>query len=196
MPVGSAQTAFREAAASDGIELEAAKVSWINQRGHFALPQVAAEIAGPALEDIFLALGGQSAAQMGKRVTALPGDFYHAPTRTFIETDETQHFTSFRMRTLELYPPRTPLGYDIGFYSELCRQWAHTADKYRAAKDATGFRPGGRQRQRAYNDALRDLVIPTMGHPPVIRIPILDDNGAAAYLRHRGMLLAALTREA
>lgn len=192
MPVGAAQADFRQAAATDGIELEAAKVSWINQRGHFALPRVAAEIAGPALEAIFMALEGQSAAQRGKRLIALPGDFYHAPTGTFIETDEMQHFTSFRLRTLELYPSGAPLGFDTNFYVHLCRQWAPTADKYRAAKDATGFGPGGRQRQRAYNDALRDLAIPAMGHPPVIRIPILDDNGAAAYMRHREMLLLAL----
>ncbi|MDQ0870185.1 hypothetical protein QFZ70_002658 [Arthrobacter sp. V1I9] len=193
MPVGAAQTAFREAAASDEIQLEVAKVSWINQRGHLALPKVAAKIAGPALEAIFLALEGQAAAQQGKRVIALPGDFYHAPTGTFIEIDEVQHFTSFRLQTLELYPPGVPLGYEISFFKNLCRQWAPTADKYRAAKDATGFGPGGRRRQRAYNDALRDLVIPTMGHPPVIRIPILDDHGAAAYLRHREMLLLAMS---
>lgn len=77
MPVGAAQAAFGEAAASDGIRLEAAKVSWINQRGHFALPQAAADIAGPALETIFLALGDETATQLGKRVIALPGDFYH-----------------------------------------------------------------------------------------------------------------------
>ncbi|MCT9625770.1 hypothetical protein HWD94_11615 [Pseudarthrobacter equi] len=193
MPVGAAQAAFREAAASDGIQLEVAKVSWINQRGHLALPKVAAEIAGPALEAIFLALEGQTAAQLGKRVVALPGDFYHAPTGTFIETDEMQHFTSFRLRTLELYPLGVPLGFDISFFKHLCRQWAPTADKYRAAKDATGFGPGGRQRQRAYNDSLRDLVIPAMGHPPVIRIPILNDNGAAAYLSHREMLLLPMS---
>lgn len=35
-------------------------------------------------------------------------------------------------------------------------------------KTAIGFGPGGRQ--RAYNDALRDLVTPTLGHPPVIRV--------------------------
>lgn len=193
MPVGAAQAAFREAAASDGIRLEAAKVPWINQRGHFALPQAAADIAGPALETIFLALGGETAAQLGKRVIALPGDFYHAPTGTFIEIDEMQHFTSSRLRTLELYPPRAPVGFDVRVYADLCRQWAPRADKYRAAKDATGFGPGGRQRQRAYNDALRDLVIPAMGHPPVIRIPVLDDNGAAAYLSHREMLFSALS---
>lgn len=193
MPVGEAQADFAQAASRDGIQLEAAKVPWINQRGHLALPPRAAEVAGPALEAIFLALGGQSAAQRGKRVTALPGDFYHVPTGTFIETDETQHFTSFRLRTLELYPQGVPLGFDESLYTNLCRQLAPTADRYRAAKDATGFGPGGRQRQRAYNDALRDLVIPAMSHPPVIRIPVLDDNGAAAYLQNREMLFSALS---
>jgi len=91
-------------AARDGIQLEAARVPWINQQGHFALPHPAAEVVGPALEAIFRALNGEAAAQMGKRQTSLPGGFYHAPTGTFIETDETQHFTTFRLLTFELYP--------------------------------------------------------------------------------------------
>lgn len=86
-----------------------------------------------------------------------------------------------------------PLGFDVSSYNNLCRQCAPKADKYRAAKDATGFGPGGRQRQRAYNDALRDLVIPAMGHPAVIRVPILDDKGEAAYRRNRQTVLSALS---
>lgn len=194
MPVGAAQADFAQAAARDGIHLETAKVSWINQRGHFALPDPAASVAGPALDTIFRALGGEAAAQMGKRATALTGDFLHAPTGTFIETDETQHFTSFRLRTFELYPHGVPLGFDLNYYANLCRQWAPEADRYRAAKDATGFGPGGRQRQRAYNDALRDLAIPAMGHPPIIRVVILDNDGAAAYLRYREVINQALSR--
>lgn len=194
MPVGAAQADFAQAAARDGIHLETAKVSWINQRGHFALPDPAASVAGPALDTIFRALGGEAAAQMGKRATALTGDFLHAPTGTFIETDETQHFTSFRLRTFELYPHDVPLGFDLNHYANLCRQWAPKADRYRAAKDATGFGPGGRQRQRAYNDALRDLAIPAMGHPPIIRVVILDNDGAAAYLRYREVINQALSR--
>lgn len=192
MPVGGAQAAFLAAAARDGLQLQAAKVPWINQRGHFALPQPAAEVVGPALSTIFAALGGQEDAQVAKKVIALRGDFYHPPTRTFLETDEMQHFTSFRLRTLELYPPETPLGFDADTYESLCRQWAKKADRYRASKDATGFGPGGRQRQRAYNDALRDLVIPAMGYPPVVRVPILDDDGAAAYQQRREMLRSML----
>ena len=95
---------------------------------------------------------------------------------------------------MELYPPGVPLGFAKDEYASLCRQLAPRADKYRAAKAATGFGPGGRQRQRAYNDALRDLVIPAMGHPPVIRISILDDNGEAAYMRNREMLAFKLSR--
>lgn len=98
MPVGAAQVAFRVAAARDGIQLETAKVPWINQRGHSGLPQEAAETAGAALAAIFLALRGQSDVQAGKRMTALPGDFYYSPTGTFIETDELQHFTTFRLQ--------------------------------------------------------------------------------------------------
>ena len=55
-----------------------------------------------------------------------------------------------------------------------------------------GFGIGGRQKQRAYNDALRDLTIPAMGHPPLIRVPILDGNGSATYVRYRETLLLAL----
>jgi hypothetical protein len=138
--------------------------------------------------------GGDVAAQLGKRATALRGDFFHAATGTFIETDETQHFTSYRLQTLELYPQSVALGFDADYYSSLCRRWARTADKYRASKDATGFGVGGRQRQRAYNDALRDLAIPAMGYPPLIRVPILDSDGAGGYLRQREALILALSR--
>jgi hypothetical protein len=31
-----------------------------------------------------------------------------------------------------------------------------------------------------------------MGHPPVIRVPILNGNGVAAYHAHREQILAAL----
>ncbi|MFF2031112.1 hypothetical protein [Arthrobacter sp. NPDC058192] len=194
MPVGAAQAAFSAAAARDGIYLETAKVPWINQRGHFGLPQTALDVAGAALSAIFLALKGESGVQSGKPVTPLPGDFYHAPSGTFIETDESQHFTSFRLQSLELYPLGVPLGFEKDEYANLCRQLAPRADRYRAAKAATGFGPGGRRRQRAYYDALRDLVTPAMCPPPLIRIPILDDDGETTYSRHREMLMSKLSR--
>lgn len=194
MPVGDAQAAFRAAAALDGIQLEPARVPWINQRGHFGLPERAAIAAAP-LDDIFDDLGGQTDVHKSKRTTALRGDFYHERSRTFIEIDEIQHFTSFRRRTLERYSGTIPLGFQLEEYLELCRQHAPRADKYRATKDAVGFGPGGRQRQRAYYDALRDLAVPSMGHPSLIRIPILDGDGAAGYAANRDLIRSALGRD-
>jgi hypothetical protein len=191
VPVGSAQAAFHTAAARDGIILSPAKVPWLNQRGHYSLP-IEAEVAINTLEEIFTSLGGRPNEQQAKRSTTLPGDFFHADSGTFVEIDEMQHFTSFRLRTLYLYPGDAPLGFDLHQYRELCQRMAPSADKYRAAKEAVGFGPWGRQRQRAYYDALRDLAIPAMGHPPVIRIPILDGDGETAYARHRGKLLTLL----
>lgn len=116
-----------------------------------------------SLERIFDALGGNRDAQAAKRITPLPGDFLHEPTGTLVEIDEHQHFTSHRLTALDLYPPSAPLGYDIDEYRDLCRTWAPRADRYRATKSAVGFGSGGRQRQRAYHDALRDLAAPFLG---------------------------------
>lgn len=193
MSVGEAQAAFRAAAARDGVLLDRATVPWINQRGHFGLPSEAASVSGP-LDVIFRELGGQPGVQAAKKLTPLPGDFLHRPTGTFIETDEMQHFTSFRLKTLELYPVGIHLAFDAADYASLCRHLAARADKYRAKKEASGFGPGGRQRQRAYYDALRDLTVPAMGHPPLIRVPVLDGDGSAAWLRHRHFVLAALAQ--
>lgn len=192
MPVGDCENAFLEAAAHEGIELVRYKQPWLNQRGHFVLPDDAAAAFLP-LDKIFHDLGGDSEAQSAKRTTALPGDFIHPPTGTMIEIDEVQHFTTFRMRTFAHYPRDASLGFDSDEYVDLCRSFCRTADKYRLNKAASGFGPGGRQRQRAYNDALRDLVIPAMGKPPLIRIPAPDGNGAAAFERNRTRVLRSLS---
>jgi hypothetical protein len=57
------------------------------------------------------------------------------------------------------------LGFDLSRYRKLCRKWCEKSDKYRRTKEARGFGANGRQRQRAYYDALRDLATPAMGHP-------------------------------
>src|SRR5947209_3469540 len=55
-----------------------------------------------------------------------------------------------------------------------------------------GFGVGGRQRQRAYYNALRDLAAHAMGHPPMIRIDAPVRDGAAAYYAHRERVLSLL----
>lgn len=193
MPVGDCERAFVAAAAADGIVLSRARVPWLNQRGHLGLPD-AAQAARAVLADIFAALGGDPVAQARKRLTALPGDFIHEPTGTFIEIDESQHFTSYRLLTLDHYPVDVPLGFEQDEYRSLCRQWSARSDKYRAAKAAVGFGEGGRQRQRAYHDALRDLAVPAVTGVPLIRVAAPDRDGAAAYQRAREQLLHLGTR--
>ena len=191
MPVGDCQDAFAHAAAEDGVALERASVPWLNQRGHLGLPPEA-DSAREVLDTVFRELGGNVAEQATKRLTPLPGDFVHAESGTFIEIDESQHFTSFRLLTLKHYPASWSLGFDLEEYRLLCQEWGPRSDKFHAAKPAVAFGAGGRRRQRAYHDALRDLATPAMGHPPVIRVAATERDGAAAYARHRDRIRSAL----
>lgn len=193
MPVGDTQRMIATVAQDDGIELSCQSVDWLNQRGHLGLPYDEARRATvELLERIYVELGGDLAMLGTARSTRLRGDFIHAPTCTLIEVDESQHFTSFRLRTLELYDPGTPLGFDIEEYKELCRKWQRASDGYFRTKSARGFGAAGRQRQRAYYDALRDLATPAMGYQPLVRIEAADRDPVDAYRRHRGSLRAAL----
>lgn len=191
MPVGDCENAFVEAALAHGVRLVRYKKPWLNQRGHFGLPDSASNIAVP-LERIFASLGGNASEQSVKRKISLPGDFIHESTGTLIEVDEVQHFTRFRLQTFSFYPYSSPLGFDVKEYTSLCKRHSPSADKYRHTKSAAAFGVGGRQRQRAYYDALRDLATPAMGHPALIRIPAPDGNGKAAFERNLERLLSDL----
>ncbi|RJK94737.1 hypothetical protein D5H78_12925 [Vallicoccus soli] len=188
MPVGDCERAFAAAAAEDEVELVRSRLPWLNQRGHLGLP-VELDSVTPVLERIFLALGGVLSEQAGKRLTPLPGDFLQPQSGVLVEIDEPQHFTSYRLLTLEMYPAGVALGYDLEHYKALCRAWSARSDKYRAAKAAPAFGPAGRQRQRAYNDALRDLAAAAMS-TCVVRADAPDRDGAAAYQRGRSRLRA------
>jgi hypothetical protein len=188
---GNCQRAFADAAAEDGIELRPQSFPWLCQQGHLALPERAAR-AAEALEPIYIALGGDLVALATARVTPLAGDFLHESTGTLVEIDESQHFTSARLTALELYPDDVPLAFSRDRYTALCREWQEASDRYYRTKAARAFGVGGRQRQRAYYDALRDLAAPAMGHPPLLRIDAPMRDGRAAYLAHRERLLGLL----
>lgn len=187
---GDTQREFAAAAAEDGIILERQSLPWLCERGHLALPDTATD-ARELLERIYLALGADLDLLGRGRPNRLPSDFIHPGTATLIEVDESQHFTTPRLMTLDLYPRNLPVGFDIDEYRELCRRWHHESDgDY--TKAARGFGVGGRPKQRAYYDSLRDIATPAMGHPPLIRIAAPLRNGRAAYASHRERLLAAL----
>jgi len=123
VPVGDCQRAFAAAAEADGVLLGPSRLPWINQRGHFGLPPEA-DAARVPLEAIFSALNGDPGAQAAKRTTPLTGDFIEASTGSLIEIDESQHFTSFRATSLDLYPSDALLGFDPDHYLALCRELA------------------------------------------------------------------------
>jgi hypothetical protein len=67
----------------------------------------------------------------------------------------------------------------------LISHWSSVADNFRAAKPAVDFpRPGGRRAQRAYFDAVRDLVAPSFGWT-VCRVPAPECNAVTAAARLR-----------
>jgi hypothetical protein len=201
---GDVQVAFAEAAAADGIVLGSQSFDWLCEQGHVGLERVAKARRDPALVRpvtealeqlgaIYARLGGDvSVLQASRENLLLPVELVHEPTGTVIEVDESPHFTSFRLAALALYRADAPLGFDIAEHVELCRTWSSTTDDLARGLAAKGFGFGGVQRERAYHDALFDLAVPAMGHPPVVRIAAVDGDGRAAYERQRDSLLTQL----
>jgi hypothetical protein len=194
--------AFARAAAEDGIALTAGSFDWLCEQGHVGLERVAKARRDPAivqpviaaleqLQAIYARLKGDPSVLGAARENLLLAvDLLHEPTGTVIEVDGPAHFTSFRLTALQLYRDDAPLGFDVEEHKALCREWCARSDGLDRALAAKGFGFGGRQRERAYHDALRDLATPAMGHPPVVRIAAVDEDGAGAYRRHRARLLA------
>ena len=202
MAPGDVQSAFAAAAAQDGVALQSASFDWLCEQGHVGLERVAKARRDPAivapviaaleqLQAIYARLKGDvSVLHAARENLLLPVELLHAPTGTVIEVDEAAHFTSFRLAALDLYRGDAPLGFDRDEHRALCREWAARSDGLERGLAAKGFGFGGRPRERAYHDALRDLATPAMGHPPVIRVAAVDGDGAAAYARHRADLLS------
>ena len=202
MAPGDVQSAFAAAAAQDGIALQSASFDWLCEQGHVGLERVAKARRDPAivapviaaleqLAAIYARLQGDvSVLHAARENLLLPVELAHDATGTVIEVDEAAHFTSFRLTALDLYRPDVAVGFDLAEHRALCREWSARTDGLDRGLAAKGFGFGGRQRERAYHDALRDLAVPAMGHPPVIRIAAVDGDGGAAYARHRDALLA------
>jgi len=100
-----------------------------------------------------------------------------------VEVDEIQHFTSYRLATLQPYPEDPDLAFDVERYCVLIDHWRDRADRHRTAKAAADFPfTGGRRAQRAYFDACRDLAAPQAGMR-VLRVPAPECDGSLAFRR-------------
>ena len=204
MEPGGVRLEFAQAAGQDGIVLEPRSFDWLCEQGHVGLERVAKARRDPALVEpvkaavavlaaIYARLKGDVAVLHAARENLLlPVDLVHGLSGTLVEVDEPAHFTSFRLAALELYPADAAVGFDVEEHKELCLAWCGRTDALERGLAAKGFGLGGVQRERAYHDALRDLATPAMGHPPLVRIAAVDEDGEAAYRRHRDELLARL----
>jgi len=176
-------TAFHVLARAAGLELTAeAKLPWLTRNGHFAaaVQQQAPAVTLTALDAILEALGGDAGALAAKTRGAMAADFLLTPGDTEVEYDELQHFTTARITTLELYPPHAALAFDPVAYRQIAVRWRARGDRGFAHKQAVEFPGPGRQRQRAYFDAFRDLTALHFGNGPVIRLAAPDNDYAAA----------------
>ena len=110
-----------------------------------------------------------------------------------VEVDEAQHFNRFRALTLERYPADAPLA----FPQEI---WL-AASRAKSRLEGGGFgkpKPPlfamelGRHRQRAFRDALADLLPPLHGYAPTLRIADFEVEpwvwGSAAVGRMRELV--------
>jgi hypothetical protein len=198
----TARERFAAAAAEDGIVLLSGSFDWLCEQGHVGLERVAKRRRDPSLVGPVTAAlaplgaiharleGDLSVLHASRENLLLPVELVHEPTGTVMEVDEPAHFTSFRLAALELYPADAAVGFDLDEHKALCRAWCSSSDGLAGNLPAKGFGFGGVQRERAYHDALLDLAAPAMGHPPVVRIAVVDGDGdgAAAYHRSRAAL--------
>jgi hypothetical protein len=196
----TARQGFAAAAAEDGIVLVSGSFDWLCEQGHVGLERVAKSRRDPSLvAPVTAALaqlgaiharleGDLSVLRASRENLLLPVELVHEPTGTVVEVDEPAHFTSFRLAALELYAADAAVGFDLDEHKALCRAWCSSSDDLARNLPAKGFGFGGVQRERAYHDALLDLAAPAMGHPPVVRIAVVDGDGAAAYSRSRAAL--------
>jgi hypothetical protein len=178
VPVGDLQSDVFALAHEAGFDLEDKRsmpaMPWLTNRGHLnpALEGTVPESTLGLIRAMHERLGGDERALAGKRAGSDPKpDFVLRSASLIVEVDEFQHFTSDRLLTLELYPQNAQLAFDVSEYRSLIEVWSMRADKYRASKPTVDFpHPGGRRAQRAYFDAVRDLLAPVFDWT-VLRVP-------------------------
>jgi hypothetical protein len=95
----------------------------------------------------------------------------HDERPRILEVDEKQHFNSYRALTLRRYGDKIPLSFDPD-------SWIQASERKTRLEGGGFAKPkpplfpgeGGRHRQRAFRDALCDILPPDHGFAPTLRI--------------------------
>ena len=121
---------------------------------------------GPTLRKVAVALEsfrGFGTTDFVRRKGLAQCDFWVPNPGFVVEFDESQHFTKPRKLALKAYADQQPLGFSA-------RRWMNLCEKH----DAKDNNPPFRDEQRAWYDALRDLVPSTRGLRPTVRLYARD----------------------
>ena len=147
----------------------------------------------PTIQAIYIDLTGKELPEEMRKVESRRLDAVivcQGDVSRVFEFDESQHFNPFRATTLSHYPQGTITAFD----REAWRSRSAAATKLRGGGYAKPKPPlfptaGGRHLQRAFRDALADLVPPVHGWAPTLRVadwevlPWLHDKGASHQLQ-------------
>jgi len=101
------------------------------------------------------------------------------PPRIF-EFDESQHFNRHRATTLRAYPPRLTTAFPREIWlnaSAASTRRLGTTGGWGKAKPPLFPAPGGRHLQRAFRDALADILPAVHGWAPTVRIADFEVDG-------------------
>jgi hypothetical protein len=163
---------------------------WLTTRGHLE-PIVQREAPADVLatlDVIHHSLGGDARALAHKQAGPLGVDLV-GPNGELIELDEVQHFTAERRSALSWYTNRTSFAFSVDQYRSLIDQWRAKANAVFTRQWSADFDfQGGRRAQRAYFDAVRDLLAPTFTGHQLVRVPVVDRDPRLAALAIRAQL--------
>lgn len=175
------------AARTRGVRLSAAgPVRWLTPRGHLdpIVQQAAPSEVLDTLDDVHRALGGNRRALARKQIGANRPDLVVVATGQIVEIDEIQHFTGARQTALGRYSTASMLGFSVSDYRSLIESWRARAESVFTRLWSPDFDfAGGRRAQRAYADALVDLLAPVFTGLPVVRVPAPDADVDSAVDR-------------
>ena len=127
--MGVTEDTVARLATSEGLEFQrGASLPWLTNKGHLA-DAVAGKLDEEtlaAMRSIYQELGGDESLLASKRSGSDPRIDLLLGVLA-IEVDEIQHFTTDRLRTLELYPPEADVLFNSDEYRATIRLWHRRA---------------------------------------------------------------------
>jgi hypothetical protein len=165
--------------------------AWLNRPG-----QSECGVEWPRIQQIYFDLTGLTLpATMPDRERRRLDAILHLPGQPprILEVDEDQHFNQYRAQTLGHYGDDITVAFDI----ETWKRESERPRKLRGGGFAAPKPPlfpgdGGRHRQRAFRDALADILPPLHGYQATLRIAAFEVRSWIASTDARERMLQLL----